>query len=228
MQNENKLCFIICVNNEEYYQEAILYLLQLHIPNGIEVEFLPVRGATSITQGYNKAMVQTDAKYKIYMHQDLLLINRDIIKNILSVFAANPTVGMIGLAGARKLPVSAVWWKAKEKYGSVYHVYTWESVRKTVYGTFDNDILSVQAIDGLFMATQYDVFWREDLFSGWHFYDISQSMEFLRHGYEVVIPNQNEPWCIHMCGDKELDQGYKVYQEKFLQEYRQDMDKYKL
>lgn len=228
MQNENKLCFIICVNNEDYYQEAMLYLLQLNIPAGMEVEFLPVRGASSITQGYNKAMKQTDAKYKIYMHQDLLLINRDIVKNILSVFEQNPTIGLIGLAGAKNLPDSGVWWQATERYCNVYHVYTWESIRKSVHGFFEEPIFPVMALDGLFMATQYDIPWRDDLFKGWHFYDISQSMEFLRQGYEVVIPKQKEPWCIHMCGDKELDQGYKVYQEKFLQEYKQDMDKYKL
>ena len=28
---------------------------------------------------------------------------------------------------------------------------------------------SVQAIDGLFMATQYDIPWREDLFGGFTF-----------------------------------------------------------
>ena len=35
------------------------------------MEVFPVRQATSIYQGYNQAMEQSGAKYKIYMHQDV-------------------------------------------------------------------------------------------------------------------------------------------------------------
>ena len=49
----------------------------------------------------------------------------------------------------------------------------------------------VEAVDGLFIATQYDVKWREDIFDGWDFYDISQSEEFHRAGYKVVVPYIN-------------------------------------
>lgn len=45
-------------------------------------------------------------------------------------------------------------------------------------------VVDVTAIDGMFMATQYDISWREDLFDGWDFYDISQSCEFTRGGAE--------------------------------------------
>jgi len=226
MQNENKVCFITCVNNEVYYEEAKLYLHRLKIPLGIEVEFLPIRGAVSMTQGYNEAMKKTDAKYKVYLHQDILVINRNIIEIILNVFAGDSSIGMIGIAGAEQIPTSAVWWRAKKKYGAVYHVFTWESFRKIIYGSMEDLFCSVQAIDGIFMATQYDIPWREDLFKGWHFYDISQSMEFLRQHYAIVVPKQDEPWCIHMCGSKDLDREYKIYQERFLQEYGYDMNKY--
>ena len=30
----------------------------------------------------------------------------------------------------------------------------------------------VEGVDGLLMATQYDIPWREDLFDGWDFYDL--------------------------------------------------------
>ena len=54
-----------------------------------------------------------------------------------------------------------------------------------------------QAVDGLLLATQYDLPWREDIFNGWHFYDISQCMEFMKAGYEVAVPWQESPWCDH-------------------------------
>ena len=66
----------------------------------------------------------------------------------------------------------------------------------------ESTILSVQAIDGLLMATQYDIPWREDLFQGFHFYDVSQSLEFQKAGYLIGIPNQANVWCIHYNGDE--------------------------
>lgn len=38
----------------------------------------------------------------------------------------------------------------------------------------------VEALDGLLIATQYDLPWREGLFQGWDIYDISQCTEFRR------------------------------------------------
>ena len=42
------------------------------------------------------------------------------------------------------------------------------------------------------MATQYDVPWREDLFDGFDFYDVSQSFEFRKAGYTVGVPVQRD------------------------------------
>ena len=57
--------------------------------------------------------------------------------------------------------------------------------------------IEVQAIDGMLMVTKDDVPWREDLFDGWDFYDSSQSFEFTRRGYKIVVPEQKKPWCAH-------------------------------
>ena len=59
---------------------------------------------------------------------------------------------------------------------------------------------SVEMIDGLLMATQYDLPWREDLSCGWESYDVLQSQEFIRNGYRVIVPAMDHPWCRHDCG----------------------------
>ena len=79
----------------------------------------------------------------------------------------------------------------------------------------------MEAIDGFLMATQYDIPWREDLFDKWDFYDASQSMEFIRHGYKVVIPKMEEPWCLHDCGYLNMDH-YEEEREKYVKEYLAD------
>jgi hypothetical protein len=62
--------------------------------------------------------------------------------------------------------------------------------------------------------------WREDLFGGWDFYDISQSFEFRRVGYRVVVPNMQRPWCLHDCGFMNLA-SYDHWRHVFLEEYMQ-------
>jgi hypothetical protein len=81
-----------------------------------------------------------------------------------------------------------------------------------------NGVIEVEAIDGLLMATQYDIPWRDDLFDKWDFYDVSQSLEFIRHGYKVVVPYMETPWCIHDDGFVNLKNYYEE-REKLLKEY---------
>ena len=57
--------------------------------------------------------------------------------------------------------------------------------------------VEVEALDGLLLATSRDVRWREDLFDGWDFYDVSQCLEMRRMGWRVVVPCQETPWCYH-------------------------------
>ena len=56
----------------------------------------------------------------------------------------------------------------------------------------------VEAVDGLLIATQYDICWREDLFDGWDYYDVSQCGEFKKKGYRIVVAGQpDKSWVIH-------------------------------
>jgi hypothetical protein len=224
MSDSNKICFITCVNDEECYAESLLYLKNLVIPQGMDTEFLPIRGAKSMTSGYNAAMKMTNAKYKVYLHQDIFLMKKDYVDILLKIFQTDEKIGLIGHAGAHKLPTSGVWWQGEELYGRVAHSYEPESLRRTDYGCHvEGDFLDLEVVDGLIMATQYDIPWREELFTGWHFYDISQSFEFKRNGLRVVIPRQDDIWCVHACGNKELKDDYWRYRQIFLNEYKKEL-----
>lgn len=214
--NPRKICFISCVNNEKYEKEERKYLEHLSIPEGYEIEICIVKDACSMTAGYNAAMKQSDAKYKVYLHQDVFIVHREFIKDILAVFE-NHEVGMIGMVGAPKLPENAIMWDGP-RIGKLYANIIYESMESTI-GEVNGAWKSVEAIDGFLMATQYDLPWREDLFQDWDFYDISQSQEFIRSGYKVVVPNQKEAWCIHDDGFYNL-KNYFRNRKIFKQEYR--------
>ena len=216
--DSNKVCFITCVNDEEWYSEALLYMKHLDLPAGMTAEYIAIRGAASMAAGYNAGMHQSDARYKVYLHQDTLIVNKSFVSDIQHVFC-DPSIGLMGVIGCRSLPKTGVWWDGLRTYGRVLHACEPESVTDTVCKQPPGEYIEVESVDGLILITQYDLSWREELFTGWHFYDTSQCREFARAGYHVVIPRQEDFWCIHCPKEKPLAPAYKQYQRIFLKEY---------
>lgn len=213
--NPWKICFITCVNNEKYEEEEKKYLKHLYVPKGYEIETCFIKDARSMAAGYNIGMKQSDAKYKVYLHQDVFIVHRYFIRDILSIFQKSE-IGMIGMVGSQKLPENAIMWDGP-RIGKLYANIIYKSI-ESVLGEVKGSWENVEAIDGFLMATQYDLPWREDLFTEWDFYDISQSMEFIRRGYQVVVPNQTQAWCIHDNGFYNL-KNYFRNRKKFKKEY---------
>lgn len=216
---KNKIAFIICANNRLYYDECTWYINHLHIPSGYEIDIICITEAESMAQGYNAAMKDSDAKYKVYLHQDVFIYNKYFIDNLLEIFHADEQIGMIGVIGGIHLPQNADIWDAWNigrtyvcNYAKAFHV-TIENYQKK-----GCKWLEVEAVDGMLMATQYDIEWREDLMLGWDFYDISQSLEFRRRGYKIAVPFQEEPWCMHDCGPSKL-MHYDEIRKNILKEY---------
>jgi len=214
--NKNKICFILCANQERYFQECLLYINELLIPEEFEVEVLSIQDAKSMTAGYNEGMQSSDAKYKVYLHQDVFLVNRNFIFDILKIFS-DETIGMIGMVGTPKMPESCIMWD-DTRVGRIYSSNLFLA-GPSVIGEIREEYAQVEAVDGLLMVTQYDIPWREDLFQKWDFYDISQSYEFRKKGYKVVVPNIVIPWCIHDDGVMNLENYYDE-RRKFIAEYR--------
>ncbi|MDA8335495.1 MAG: glycosyltransferase family protein [Peptococcaceae bacterium] len=221
--DERKFLFVSCVNDESLYALCTRHIGILQVPDGFTIELRAVRGAGSMAEGYNSAMAASDAKYKVYLHQDAFIINRTFLADILRIFAASARIGLLGVAGCQALPASGVWWEGKTLFGKVMEYRQMFQVLK--FADPAGPWARVQAVDGLIMVTQYDLPWREDLFTGFHFYDSSQSLEFGKAGYRVAVPAQADPWCLHWCGTEFPEREYYGYREVFLQNYREFLPK---
>ena len=221
MINEKQIAFITCVNDDAQYSTCLKYIEQIDLPKGYTYEIIGIRGAKSLASGYNEAMAKSKAKYKVYLHQDTYIVNKMFIHAILSIFTSNFQVGILGVAGAGTLRMNVSWCNSKDKYGKVIENSHGGSFRLLAFQEVTY-LKAVQCVDGLFMITQYDIPWRDDIFDGWHFYDISQCMEFRRSGYEVCIPEQQEAWCIHDCGVLNKANIDK-YRYVFLKEYSKEL-----
>lgn len=215
-----KIAFIICVNDECYYQECLFYIERLHPPEGVGVEVYPVREAASMCQGYQQAMEQSDAEYKVYMHQDVFLINQDFLINMQKLFEDHPKAGLAGVLGARQIPLKRRFYQSWD-VGNVFGC----NEKRAFHNELCKKEQRAAVLDGMLLMTRVDLPWREEVLSGWDFYDVSQSLEYQREGYEVWIPAQDQPWCIHDCGYLNLT-DYDRAQEEFLSEYGQMMSDY--
>jgi hypothetical protein len=116
------------------------------------------------------------------------------------------------MIGSPKMPKDCVVWMGY-RIGSIYS----ESTSDTM-GTVDKPYSEVEAVDGLLIATQVDIPWREDLFTGWDFYDVSQSAEFRKKGYKVVVPYVEKTWFLHDDGCMNLE-NYFRWRDVFKREY---------
>lgn len=213
--DDKKICFIMCVNDKMYEEECIRYIENLDVPEGYQVEQLSVWGAASMCAGYNEGMQASDAKYKVYLHQDVFIAKKNFIYDFLNVFK-NPKIGMVGPVGSPQLPKDAIMWSGK-RVGWIFSSDIKESGEARV-GETAMPYEEVEALDGLLLVTQYDVTWREDVFKGWDFYDISQSMEMRRHNYKIVVPYLKYPWCLHDSREMNLER-YFYWNKIFLDEY---------
>ena len=218
--NDRKICFIACVNDKDFFSECMLYISRLYIPDGYEMDLISIEEAKSMTSGYNEGMNASDAKYKIYLHQDTFITDKFFLQELIDIFTSDPTVGMVGIVGAPKMSEDGCMWN-KERVWALYTEFNHDSGKCDCYskpGTYQ--CVSVEAIDGLLMATQYDIPWRDDIFTEFDFYDASQSMEFIRKGYKVVVPIMEKPICVHDDGLILGLVNYDNNRKKYLAEYR--------
>jgi len=214
--NDKKICFIMCVNDKLYEEECIRYIQKLNVPEGYEVEQLSIWDAPSMAAGYNEGMRQSDAKYKVYLHQDVFVVYQNFIYELLKIFSRDSKIGMIGMVGSPVLPMEGVMW-AGARIGELFTSNVKEA-GPALIGEVRAPYEQVEAVDGLLIATQKDLPWREDIFTGWDFYDISQSMEYRKAGYKVVVPQMKYPWCLHDDGFVNLETYFK-WRDVFLKEY---------
>lgn len=221
MANDNSIAFITAVNDDEMYKKCKEYISRLKVPTCIEkIEIIPIYGAKSMCSAYNKGMKKSSAKYKIYLHQDLMITDEDFLFYMMKSFKEDPKLAILGVAGCVKMPESGIWWESAQLAGQFYDTHNDEKIpSRNRFNINSTDVIEVEALDGCILCTQYDYEWDEDLFNGWHFYDISQCFKVRRDKISKVgiIPSAL-PLVTHLCGRANLG-DYPVYQRRFIRKY---------
>ena len=69
--------------------------------------------------GFNEAMQLSDAKYKVFLHQDVFIVYKNFIRDLLWIFDQDKEIGMIGMVGSPVMPAEGVMW-ADDRIGSLF------------------------------------------------------------------------------------------------------------
>ncbi len=196
--DEKRICIIIYSEDELSAAEAEYYASKLDVPSGFALEIkvaIASEYSNSVAKAYNSTMNSSDAKFKIYILSSVFIIHRSIIFDLLKLFARED-IGMIGMIGVSCIPNDYVV-AGGEKVGSVniHQYYANQTLEFNENNPRKEDYI-VSAVDGFFMATQYDIPWQDSLFKGNSLINLSQCTEFINAGYKIAVPYQEKPWCI--------------------------------
>lgn len=216
--------YIMCANDQRYVEEVLLYLRRQRLPADRAMTVSVVYHAPGMAAGYNIAMRLSDAPYKIYIHQDTFIFDTEYTCKLIEALT-DSDYDMLGIAGTSKMPPSGRWWdsRGKDAHLCLYQDFV-ISMLRSVTEPKEEGLLDVQCIDGVLIATKQDVIWREDLFTDFHFYDISQSYEFAKRSFKVGIYRNQTADCgvlheVSVSKNRKSQQAYEDSREVFLRSY---------
>lgn len=183
----------VCSTREpqESFKEHVIKMCGLGNSN-TEFLFYKNNGEFSLSNIYNKGLV--DAKYDkiVYLHDDMIIETGNFGKKLLKHFEKSPEYGILGVAGTRSL-ISGQWWAETSKMmGIVNHKSDGKKWTSKYSANQEDEIAPAIVLDGVFFAvdrtklkTNFD-----ESFEGFHFYDIAFCFKNYLEGVKLgVITN---------------------------------------
>ena len=159
--NEKGIAILVWKRNEEHYANCIEGLRNLQYPAGCEVQVYTLTEQDVFTKQCNSVLAETDAKYKIYLSDEILITAPTFVQDMLNIFA-DRTIGMIGFFGSAEMPLSANIMDAPHKYGSVFMPAD-GALEEMRFGEGTADaVADVRAILPSLFVTQNDLPWDAD------------------------------------------------------------------
>lgn len=76
----------------------------------MKIETSDGQDASSMTGGYAAGSGQSDADYKVYLHQDTFIINRCFVEDIDAIFRSDSRIGVIGMIGSNDVKRNTLSW----------------------------------------------------------------------------------------------------------------------
>ena len=195
-------------------------LQALHLPAGYEAELFTLTAGKPYAVQANKALTLSDAKYKIYINDDMCLVQPRFFGELLAIFK-NAAVGMIGAWGSQSLPVDGNVLSSVYKRGAVY-VPAEDGFSELRFGDATGKAADVRCILPSFFATQWDISWDES-YEKQYYAVLAHCRAFEEEGGRIVVPLTKNIWCAYQVKDISFD-GSEADRKKFFTRYHSYID----
>jgi len=199
---------ISVMNNETIAREFLLRGLSRQ-NSKFELLLADNRASTykSASQAYNHVGIKANGDYLMFVHQDVLLLSRNWLREAEEWLSTQSRVGLAGVAGMikpkfvnqidmftrhyllQKLGKHYLWYQRYGR-GNVFH----GSERKSALpwgGRFISDVAPVQTVDELILIVPASVFesvkFDELVCDYWHLYGVDFSLTVSEKGYKVCV-----------------------------------------
>jgi hypothetical protein len=216
------LSVITCVGNYDKYNDVLLpslhktteFLWRNSLP---ALNTVVVEGSNfnNIAEAYNYGKNKATYPIKVFVHEDLDLLDPSWVLKILYAFSSNPNCGLIGLVGTQKVNHFDNWWTQGEAYIYGKQFYRENKTLMTFNPVSEIVKYGMECIDGCFLATNRNIFFDTSLFyesflSAYE-HDLSKQIKSLNLDIGVIDHNS---W--HVCATH----GAKRDPSKLFESYR--------
>ena len=220
MKKEKKVAFFVHKSDEALYSTCLESLQALHLPAGYEAELFTLTAGKPYAVQANKALALSDAKYKIYINDDMCLVQPRFFGELLAIFK-DAAVGMVGAWGSQSLPVDGNVLSSAYKRGAFY-VPAEDGFSEQRFGDATGKAADVRCILPSFFATQWDIAWDES-YEKQYYAVLAHCRAFEEEGRRIVVPLPKNIWCAYQVKDISFD-GSEADRKKFFTRYHSYID----
>ena len=157
---------------------------------GVEHEVIRIPDARSMSEGYNRALVQSKGDLLLLSHDDIeLLTPKEFVPRLLGHMQR---FDVLGVAGTTRL-MGPAWFNAGPPflYGQVVHPDPEPGhYRVSLFNAPARAMGHMQAVDGVLMCVRRQVFERirfDERYTSFHLYDIDFSFSAHRAGFSIGV-----------------------------------------
>jgi glycosyltransferase involved in cell wall biosynthesis len=190
--DDKKICFIWNVSEERKFDESLKYVQALSIPKGHSIEIVRIDKSANPTEEFNAILLSSNAKYKVFIDESTLIIDKHFLFALLDTFRSNEKIGMIGAIGSKQIEEDSTWVASNYKVGSVYALRNETLDRVSYTSSTSYNFEQAAVLDQAFLATQYDIPFDKEKQK----YDIAQSIKFIKNGYQIGVLTNDKPLLI--------------------------------
>lgn len=214
--NQNKISIILQNSRNEDVDETVRFLSMQQLTDNIDLELFTIDSPNM--KDLQELIGQTDAYYKVFVQNGILLTNPYVLYNFINIFQSEEKIGMIGLSGNTAIPYDGIFWSHRN-LGTLYKMR--DSSQCCHYEVFHytSEKLDYASFCGNeCYALCGEIPLRTDLDLCEELIPVSFGFELQKKGKIIAIPRQEKGWCINMGNDLDINR-YLESRDVLYQEY---------